>query len=64
MNEYELIEYRNDLAYLAKAWRKELKAEGKSPKTILRYWRSSKRFITGMNQFISKYEYAITEEIT
>lgn len=64
MNEFELIEYRNNLARLAKAWRKELKAEGKSPKTILEYWQSSKRFMAGMNQLVSKYGYAITEDIT
>ena len=62
-NEYELVEYRNQLAFLARAWRKELKTDKKSPKTILAYWRSSKRFIAGIYQFASKYEQTITEEI-
>ncbi len=64
MNEYELVEYRNNLARLARAWRKELKAEGKSPGTILTWWRDSKRFMTGLNKLVSKYGYTVTDEFT
>ena len=64
MNDYELIEYRNKLAFLARAWRKELKAAGKTPKTILSNWQSSKRFMIGVRQLASKHGHMIEEEIS
>lgn len=60
-NEYKLVEFRNRLAYLARAWRKELKADGKSPKVILAYWRSSKRFISSLHRLASKYKQTVNE---
>ena len=62
MNEYEFVERRNRLVFLARAWRKELKAAGKTSKTILAYWKSSKRFIDGVHQLASKYGYIVIEE--
>lgn len=63
MSEYELIEYRNKLALLARAWRKELKVDGWTPRAILNAWRSSKEFIGGVHCLASKYGQTVTEEI-
>lgn len=63
MTEYDLVESRNQLAYLARAWRIELKAAEWTPAAIRRAWYGSKKLIEGIHQLAGRHGHEVTTEI-